>query len=308
MDKLRFTRTAFVVVAFSLAFASLAQAQARTFVSASGSDDNACSRTAPCRTFAAAIAAVAAKGEVVALDSAGYGSFTVNKAVTVEAPPGVYAGVAGANATFSAITIAAGATDAVVLRGLTLNGQGGLQGITFTSGGALHIERCVINGFPNDSIQFFGAGKLFVNDSVVSNGSSSVFGIRIESGSGRADVAIERTRVENSGFAIIARDNAHVTVRDSVVAGNISGFGASASGPSVSAEMDIENCVSTGNSNFGIVTSSNPAVLIRVSNSTITGNGTALFANNGSSILTRGNNTVEGNGIEGSFTGTFNAK
>src|SRR5258706_12561942 len=67
----------------------------RSFVSVTGSDANAatgCTLGSPCRSFGAAIGAVAGNGEVIALDSGGYGRFDVTKSVTVSAPPGVYAG------------------------------------------------------------------------------------------------------------------------------------------------------------------------------------------------------------------------
>ena len=58
------------------------------------------------------------------LDSAGYGAVTINKAVSVIAPPGIYAG----------ITVTAGigidvTAGAVALRGLTIRGLGGNVGI-----------------------------------------------------------------------------------------------------------------------------------------------------------------------------------
>src|SRR5262249_25616577 len=146
----------------------LALAQQRTFVSAQhGSDSNPCSVTSPCRTFAAAIAAVAAGGEVIVLDSGGYGAFTVSKAVTVEAPAGVYAGISQASG--DGIDVFAGCCDVVVLRGLTLYGYGaGGKGIYFASGGSLYIEDCVINGFPEGIYQTSNT-KLFVTDTTVRN-------------------------------------------------------------------------------------------------------------------------------------------
>lgn len=47
---------------------------------------------------------------------------------------------------------------------------------------------------------------------------------------------------------------------------------------------------------------------VRVSNSTITENDFGLFAGAGASLLSRGNNTVEGNTTDGGFTGVFAAK
>ena len=79
---------------FAAFFASTSRAQVqRTFVSGAGNDANPCSRTAPCRTFGAAMAQTNAGGEVYVLDSAGYGPFTINKSVSIVAPLGVTAGI-----------------------------------------------------------------------------------------------------------------------------------------------------------------------------------------------------------------------
>src|SRR6266481_9627937 len=64
--------------------AAPAQAQLlRSFVSGIGSDSNACTRTAPCRTFAFAITHTNAGGEIYALDPAGYGPVTITKSISI---------------------------------------------------------------------------------------------------------------------------------------------------------------------------------------------------------------------------------
>ena len=73
----------------SLAFASAS----RTFVSGAGNDANACSIVAPCRSLGAALAQTNSAGEIVVLDSAGYGPVTIGKSVSITAPQGVYAGI-----------------------------------------------------------------------------------------------------------------------------------------------------------------------------------------------------------------------
>src|ERR671934_1739865 len=95
----------------------------RTFVSTSGSDANPCDRATPCRSFGAAIANTTAGGEVIVLDSGGYGPVTITKAVSIIAPPGIYAGITALSG--DAIDVSAGTSDKVTLRGLTLNGIGG---------------------------------------------------------------------------------------------------------------------------------------------------------------------------------------
>ena len=89
---------------------------ARSFVSGGGTDAGTCERTAPCRTFGYAITQTNAKGEVVALDSSGYGPVTITKAISLIAPKGVHAGISPSSG--DAITVAAGTSDHVVLRNL----------------------------------------------------------------------------------------------------------------------------------------------------------------------------------------------
>jgi hypothetical protein len=93
----------------------------RTFVSGTGSDASAtCSRAAPCRSFAGAFSGTAACGEIVVLDSAGCGPVTIARAVNI-VNDGV--GTAGIRPDLGGvgITINAGASDVVNLRGLTID-------------------------------------------------------------------------------------------------------------------------------------------------------------------------------------------
>src|SRR4051812_44863466 len=99
-----------------VAFASLlmttatANAVQRTFVATTGNDGNSCSNTAPCRSFAAAIAVTDAGGEVIVLNSGGYGAVTITQSVSIISPPGVYAGISG----FSGAAIEVNAPDSYV--------------------------------------------------------------------------------------------------------------------------------------------------------------------------------------------------
>src|SRR5262249_47678687 len=99
-----------------------------------------------CRSFAGALAQTSAGGEIAVLDTAGYGTVTITKAVSIVNEEGVEAGVTVTSG--DGITISAGASDVVNLRGLTLVGATGSgNGITFNTGGALNIQNCVIRGF-----------------------------------------------------------------------------------------------------------------------------------------------------------------
>src|SRR5262249_41371669 len=86
-------------------------------------------------------------GEVQSLDSANYGSAIITRAVTITGAHGV-SGMLSASLT--GITVNAGTTDVINLRGLEIDGGGsGINGILFTSGGSLNIDDTVIRGFAN---------------------------------------------------------------------------------------------------------------------------------------------------------------
>jgi hypothetical protein len=118
MKAIRLALGSFLLLILS---ASASVGQQRTFVSGLGNDLNPCSRPAPCRTFSQAISQTGAGGEVYVLGTAGYGPFTVTKAVSIVAQ-GVSAGIS----VFSgdAVDINVGSSDTVILRGLTVNNQG----------------------------------------------------------------------------------------------------------------------------------------------------------------------------------------
>ena len=127
-----------------------AHAQAtRTWVSGVGSDANACSRTAPCLTFAGAITKTAAGGEIDALDLGGFGGLTITKSITIDGGGGVASVMASSEAT--GITVSAGATDIVTIRNVQFQGDlgnasspstAGFNGIQFNSGSMLSIDNC----------------------------------------------------------------------------------------------------------------------------------------------------------------------
>src|SRR5215472_11351460 len=133
----------------------------RTFVSGSGSDTNPCSLGAPCRSFAGALAQTSPGGEIAVLDTAGYGAVTIGQAVSIVNEEGVEAGITATSG--DAISINAGASDVVNLRGLTIVGAGGANGITFNSGGALNIQNCVIRGFTANGLNLAPTGSADIN-------------------------------------------------------------------------------------------------------------------------------------------------
>ena len=76
------------------------------------------------------------------------------------------------------------------------------------------------------------------------------------------------------------------------------------------AYTEIENCQILGGANAVVSDGSNGgSSLVRLSNSTVTGQGgTAFFAQNGGTIFTRLNNTIEDGQATGTITGPYSAK
>jgi hypothetical protein len=244
-----------------------------------------------------------ADGEVIVLDSAGYGPVSITKSVSIIAPPGIYAGIS----VFSenGIDISAGVNDVVILRGLSVNGLGGSVGINFNSGKALYVENCVVGGFTYCGISFHNAGQLFVKETDVRENGST--GIQIYTSSGSATGVLDRVHLKNSFQGLGIGPNTSVTIRDSTVAGNsYAGISVSPSLPG-NGEASVDNCTMKGNGIGIIANAAASGALIRVSNSTVTKNGTGWSAVSGGIILSRGNNTVEGNTTNGSV-GAFSPK
>jgi hypothetical protein len=318
------TRMIFIAAALALTVtltAVSAQAQSiRTYVSISGSDSNSCSLTAPCRHFQAAANATVAGGEVDALDPGGYGSLTINRAITIEGEGWSYLAPPNNGA---AITINA-VSGNVVLRGVSLNGVGvgGATGIAFNSGTTLNIQNCVIRNFSENGVNFTPTSstlsQLFVSNTLVSDNGADAIDVN-PSGSGTTTGVLDHVWLQNNGqqgFAIGGASNAMtLTIGSSVIAGN------TASGISVGAATGLELTVSdstiannggsgifsnaamsgimvtttkiANNSVFGILASGSTTIWL--TRSTLTGNTNASGTESSGSLLTFGDNAVAGN-------------
>ncbi len=260
------------------------QAQAtRTWVSAVGADTNPCSRTSPCKTFAGALSKTTAGGTINVLDPGGFVEvtpLTITKSITISSE-GLEASVLvpGTNG----VVINAAVTDIVVLRGLDFEGLGtGLAGIKVQGGlAALHVEKCTIDGFRGTN----GSGieiapttasttRVFIKDTIVrDSGQGTGGGIFINPGAGVAvKASLDNVRLENNVFGLKVQGSSTVSVSNSVAAGNtFAGFSAATS-PAV---LNIERSVAANNGT-GVVCVAGTTV--RVGNTSITGNATAVTA------------------------------
>ena len=299
---------------------ALAQAT-RTWVSGVGDDANPCSRTAPCKTFAGAISKTAAAGEINCLDPGGFGALTITKAISILCAESGEAGVlvSGTNG----ITVVAGATDVVFLQGLDFEGLGiSTNGISFTSGAVLHVDKCVIHQFGTNgiSVTLSAPGEVFVTNSFISEngaGVASGAGISISpaSSGGNTTFEIANTFVTNNNHGINVTNTASGgtiagTIESSTSSGNSkAGIAASSAGTAVN--VMIDNTVSSNNGTTG-VTAIGTGAVIEIGRSTASGNATGFAPATGGIIRSYGNNQVDGNPTtgtlnNGSVTGPANA-
>lgn len=197
----------------------------RTFVRSTGVDSNPCSLAAPCRSFAAAIAATDPAGEVVVLDSAGYGPVTIAQSVSILAPRGVYAGISVFGDAGVRIN---GAGIDVTLRGLSINGLGGTNGIDFAQGARLTIDGCAISNMTAGGIVLHAGANTFVaNVSVRKSG-----GAGIEVGAADNAAIVDSEIAVNVLHGLWLHGGARASVHRSVISGNLlAGIRADAGSP-----------------------------------------------------------------------------
>ena len=307
MNKFRFTLNILAIAIFTLAFASMTQAQAtRTWVSGVGDDVNPCSRTAPCKTFAGAISKTAVNGEIDCLDPGGFGTVTITKGITIDGAETF--GSILASGTSAAVIVNISAPVAadlqkVILRRLSMNGTGGSggaassgqRGVRILAAKAVSIEDCYIFGFGAGVALGIAdertAANSFLNvyrTTIENNGSH---GILVAPAAGNSGVRASIDHVissNNGGIGISISHGANAAISNCVIAGNLSNAGLEADNGSA---VDIENCVTSNNQTGLLIQGGTNA---RISNLNVMQNTTGI--NNNGVIRSFGNNKVDSNG------------
>jgi hypothetical protein len=244
-------------------------------VSATGSDDDRCGITSPCRTFAVALTRTLSGGEIVVLDSAGYGSATIAQSVSIIAPAGVYAGVtATANGVFG-IRVLPGIYN-VKLSGLTISGlTGSSLGIWAQNSGQLTVESCVLSGAFQGVYIAPASGLLHasIKDTLVHETGTGLYWYAA-TGSSVIGVA-DHVRIDRAQAGIYLRGNGTLEVRDSVV----DQTDRLASGVSVIAElsqtavMSLTNSVVSNGGGTGVLAEDTGGIVkLYLTGNTIVGN------------------------------------
>lgn len=278
-----------------------ADAVQRAHVSALvGLDSNTsfnCDVAHPCRFFQAATAVVDFGGEVVVLDSGGYGAVSLTKSIALVAPDGVYAGITVFPGAVGVTIATAGIS--VALRGLTINSLGGTRGISMTDGTRVSIENCVISNFTGSSSYsaiFVSTGAdVRISDTVVRDNAN---GIWLEGG---ARATISKSKILGYGgilvYGSIANTTTTATISDTVITGAFRGINVYSIYSTAIARAAVARSTIT-NAVYGVdvTTSSFPAgavAQLTMGDTLVTENSTGVYRTGaGATIFTLGNNTI----------------
>ncbi len=286
---------------------------AQIWVSRTGSDTAAGSRTAPCKTLAAALEKVAPGGEIRLLGGSGDpGPVKVTKAVTID---GGSDGAELSAGVTTGIVVEAGAQDAVVLRGLQLKGTPGgdatTNGVRFLSGGSLRVEKCVLSGWGGFGIEFAptaGAAKLAIAECTVRENRTGGVLVKPTAPAASATATIEKTQLDKNQFNLRVEAGAKVTIKGTTSANaKTNGILVFTAQAAPTAEVDLIDSVAKGNGTNGIK-SEGPGSSVRLQGVVVTANHTGLNASAGGAIVWQKNNRVMANGAGGNGSPTATEK
>lgn len=206
-----------------------ANAQAtRTWVSGVGDDANPCSRTAPCKTFAGAIAKTASPGEINCLDPAGFGSVTITKPIAI-----ICDGVSNGGVLVSGtpgITVSLSTPGNVVLSGLDFEGIGaGNNGVNMTGVGTLTIRNSSIRDFVGFGVNIAAPSatpnpRVVIQNTFITNNAAG--GINVQGASGATNNSfVLNTLIDSNGpFGIQVTGPGTMVLSASTISGNTAGL------------------------------------------------------------------------------------
>jgi hypothetical protein len=315
----------FLVLCSAVPSPAKAQDNLHTWMSNSGVTTSPCgSFETPCKYFSTAVNETAAGGEIECKDAidASFGPpITKSLTFTCDVAP---TASAFTNGSYN-LSINVGVGDVVVIRGLNFDSgrktypSSSYPGIDFTGAGRLVLDKVKVTGYvtggvlfePNGPAQLEISNSLFSTNGTLTGGAGA--GIRIwPQAGGTARVHLDNVTVVDNAFGVAVDGSAstngiNVTIANSLLNGNANdGLVATTSAGKSPVGVFISNTRSTNNL-YG-VRSIGSNLTVRMRNSEIIGNSTGISASNGGALLSQGNNTVEANAVNGSFTGSFSLK
>ncbi|HKP47728.1 MAG TPA: hypothetical protein VJT50_14100 [Pyrinomonadaceae bacterium] len=309
MSKVRFTFNILAVAVFTLAVATMAQAQAtRTWVSGVGDDVNPCSRTAPCKTYAGAISKTAKDGEISTLDPGGFGTVTITKSITINGGNGGqgYGSILSALAPQGVLINITDVNDvrkSVKLDWLNINGAStGTSGIRMIAGNTLHVENCLIDGMVSHGINVdmntANAGvKVSVHNTIIRNCAGT--GVRTNTvAGGQVKSVVSSCHITSCGTGIDQVNGTIGSIHDCMISNNTTGIQTAEPTAGSVANVDTTSLTNNSGTALNVVGSSR----IRIANCFIAQNGTSLAP--AANVDSGGNNNIVGNTTNTAPAGT----
>jgi len=326
----------FLTLAAACAFVhSATSAKAAVAYLSNTGSGSACTLSAPCGDIGSALAAAGPfAAQVICLNKGAYLSFggtaTISASVTISCGDGLWA------PQFGVLVVNTPPNSKVIIEGYFADeGDSGFNAISFIGQGTLELLHVRASGSTNSNagliVQPNGPANVVVSDSAFLNNAGS--GILVQpTNKSRAAVVIRNTIVSgnasggifvtpNSGStAIVELDNVNVTgnsfglgaadgsvvsVRNSAFANNVS-YGVIAYNTTGPGAVDLTNSTILGTASYGVLTAGSASVSL--SQMRIYGNGVGVFASGGSTILSFGNNAINGNTADGAPTGSVALK
>jgi hypothetical protein len=293
----------------SALYTAPAHAQAtRTWVSGVGDDANPCSRTAPCKTWAGAIAKTTAGGEIDNLDAGGFGALTITKSITLDGGGGAVAStlVSGTNG----MNVAAGSTDVVIIKNIRFQGllgngsspgSAGITGLSVSSAGQVVVDTCAFIGFNTSGISVAPSGSVvpvevrnstFLNNPTGISASGSGGGVGIVQVVNSTFVGTFKSGAP-SGTGVSAGSNGAIAVSDSNFQDLSIGAQALAG-----ATLDVDTSIFT-TTTTAISAATGTSSPVNAANNSFYNAGTAFGG--GGSYLSDGHNKI-GSGTSGGAT------
>jgi hypothetical protein len=309
--------TAIIAVAV---FAAPARAQnVASFLSSTGFDGNTCATPAgPCRTLAGAHGKTNAGGFIYCLDNGEFsgGVTTVITKSTLIDCAGTGASIKPPTGT--GITVNATATAIVQIRGLKISSTNSdAIHINGTAAAAsLRVEGCDFQGAPTGNGIAMGPPssgnipELFIGNTTISNATN---GIDLIQAGGAFKVTLDNVRIVNNlvginllGTSAILTPGVRVMVKNSAITGNRD-HGIKVQASAGLNRVFVKDSAVIHNGTGILVTG--PTAAVHVAGSTITQNDTGLSAPGGATLISYGNNQIDGNiTADGAFSGTLAMK
>lgn len=295
MQKQGFRKNMIASAAIALAFTVTAQGGVNhTYVSTTGSDAGACSITEPCRTFTAALAATSSGGEIVVLDSGGFGAITITQPLTITA-----VGVDAAIRVTAGDAITLNTPGAVTINGLNLYGGGAAaDGILVSQVGFLRLFNMNIENFTTDGIHMAVAGKLAIYNSKINDCGHD--GLLVST-SATTRAYVNGSIFDNNTTAGVEASAGKITIVDSSAHGNGIGFSSTGGTLALYSDRAVFNTTGLGVNATGSLIFANCLIADNVNSWTVTTGGVLSGSDPATNLVGLGQSTI-GTGVIGAAT------